>query len=304
VINVADFLGTVGDPARISTTFDGFDAGAITTSANVELADGSTLELRGAIANTGNIGLNSTGDATQLVINSLTSVTLSGNGKVTLSDNANNAIVSDGAGGQLVNAGNTISGAGLIGIAGATNATAFGLTNQGAIDADAQGLTLQVFTGETVTNSGLMEATAGGDLIINDNVQNSDPTSNVPGTIEAVGAGSVVQFGGISFSGGQFVSSTAEIFDGTVEAVAGGLIVDPFHSQFETTTLEAFGGKTGTVGGLKVELPGGTIDLYGSDIIDCTLATTGIPGTALSAPALRRRLCSRPPAPRPIRAAR
>src|SRR5580700_7756491 len=78
VINVADFLGTVGDPARISTTFDGFDAGAITTSANVELADGSTLELRGAIANTGNIGLNSTGDATQLVINSLTSVTLSG----------------------------------------------------------------------------------------------------------------------------------------------------------------------------------------------------------------------------------
>jgi hypothetical protein len=74
-------------------------------------------------------------------------------------------------------------------------------------------------------------------------VQNSDPTSHIAGTIDAAGSGSVVQFAGLSYTGGQVVPETEKIFDGTVEAVGGGLVLDSRHSQFETTTLEALGAR-------------------------------------------------------------
>jgi hypothetical protein len=168
--------------------------------------------------------------------------TLTGNGKVVLSNDGYSTIDAFyGSYSTLINNGNTISGAGIIGDQIDAKLT---LDNQaGAIDANSAVAPLRIETDTFVTNSGVMEATAGGDLIINDNVQNSDPTSHIAGTIDAAGSGSVVQFAGLSYTGGQVVPETEKIFDGTVEAVGGGLVLDSRHSQFETTTLEALGAR-------------------------------------------------------------
>jgi hypothetical protein len=222
---------------------DGIDFGSLTTSANIQVANGETLTAIGAIDNTGTIALNSTGNSTVLQITgSGGQATLTGNGKVVLSNDGYSTIDAFyGSYSTLINNGNTISGAGIIGDQIDAKLT---LDNQaGAIDANSAVAPLRIETDTFVTNSGVMEATAGGDLIINDNVQNSDPTSHIAGTIDAAGSGSVVQFAGLSYTGGQVVPETEKIFDGTVEAVGGGLVLDSRHSQFETTTLEALGAR-------------------------------------------------------------
>ena len=98
----------------------------IATGTTVKVTDNTALDLKGTIANSGTIALNSSGDTTQLKISG--SVLLNGSGHVTLTDNTHNSIVSDGSAATLSNS-NTITGAGTIGD------TLLTLVNNGTIDA-------------------------------------------------------------------------------------------------------------------------------------------------------------------------
>jgi hypothetical protein len=156
-----------------TSTLDGV---AIASGTTVNVTDNTALELQGTIANHGTIALNSSGDLTELIISG--SVSLGGGGQVTLSDKAGNSIVSDGSPATLTNF-DAISGAGTIGDGDLT------LVNFGIIDATGTNA-LIIDTGvNTVTNStgGILEASAGATLQIDDNVFNIGVISSNSGAV-------------------------------------------------------------------------------------------------------------------------
>jgi hypothetical protein len=139
----------------------------VDNAGNMVVSDGAVLPLGGTIDNTGTIALNSTGDHTELQIIG-NGLTLEGGGQLTLSDSSANAIVGTGSNDTLTNVDNTISGAGQIGSGDGT----LTLVNEahGTIDANVAGGTLTLETGTTITNDGILEATNGGTLQIDDPV--------------------------------------------------------------------------------------------------------------------------------------
>ncbi|HMK70186.1 MAG TPA: hypothetical protein VK442_04360, partial [Xanthobacteraceae bacterium] len=163
------------------------------------VSDGAILPLGGTIDNSGTIALNSSGDQTELKIIG-DGVTLQGGGQLTLSDSDANNIVDTSPGSTLTNVDNTISGAGQIGI-GDSNLT---LVNEtaGTINANIAGGTLTLDTGNTITNAGLLEATNGGTLDVQD------------GTIDNTGTG----VDGIALGG----TSTLLVNTATLDLTGGG----------------------------------------------------------------------------------
>ncbi len=151
------------------------------------IADNTALKVNGSsIINNGSITLNSAGKATSLVINSSGTVTLSGTGTVTLGNNTNNQINGPNAG-TLLNQ-QTIQGAGQMNV---------NLNNQGTVNANvSQSLTVNAFNG--VTNTGTLEATNGGTLVLTGDSQ----YNNAGGTILANGPGSAVNLTGALVTGG------------------------------------------------------------------------------------------------------
>ena len=103
---------TAGTFTAALGTGTGVNSGAIV------VADDATLVLGGTFRNIGSITLNGSTDPTRLEVGA--SLTLSGGGKVILSNSLHNAIVTHGSAATLTNAGNTISGAGTIGDANLT----------------------------------------------------------------------------------------------------------------------------------------------------------------------------------------
>ena len=131
-----------------STEFTEVQAGTL------PVANGTTLDITGTVDNTGTVSLNAAGNTADLAV--VGAATLTGAGKVTLSNNAGNVISSNGAAATLTNVNNTISGAGAIGDSHLT------LNNQGTINAN-DTLALVINTGSnTITNSGTLEATSSG----------------------------------------------------------------------------------------------------------------------------------------------
>ena len=120
--------------------------------------------------NTGKLTLNSTGNGAVL-----SSHTLTGGGKVLLSDDAGNLVL-----GILANLDNTISGAGTIHA---------GLDNEakGVISATGKINSLIISTGDHVRNLGILAATGPAGLVIKDKVDNWPS-----GIIQALVAGSLV----------------------------------------------------------------------------------------------------------------
>ena len=163
------------------------------------VSDGATLPLGGTIDNSGTIALSSSGDQTELQIVG-DGVTLQGGGQVILSDSSENIIVGANADATLTNVDNTISGAGQIGT-GDGNLT---LVNEaaGTIDANIAGGILTLDTGNTIVNAGLLEATNGGTLDVQD------------GTIDNIGTGA----DGIMVDG----SSTLRVDTATLDFTGGG----------------------------------------------------------------------------------
>ncbi len=121
-----------------------------------------------------------------------------------MSDSANNRLYGSNASLQLVNANNTISGAGQIGI-GSLN-----LVNEAAGVIDATGTNALVLNtgGDLIFNTGIIELTSAGGLVL----QNS-AIDNAGGTVEAVGAGSHVDLSGGTVQGGTVASSGGGVVD-------------------------------------------------------------------------------------------
>ena len=186
-----DAVITLG--AGETITLHGVDAASLTASdfvfnqtpivenaGTMTVSDGAMLPLDGTIDNTGTIALNSTGDETDLQIIG-DGVTLQGGGYLTLSDSHENIIFGTNSATTLTNVDNTISGAGQIGI-GDGNLTLVNETH-GTIDANISGGTLTLDTGHTITNDGILEATNGGTLQIDDPVSGGGSAIIAGGTL-------------------------------------------------------------------------------------------------------------------------
>jgi len=230
-------LGGFGTIATVGAadTLSNVTIDSVTT---INVTDNTTLELKDTISNAGTIALNSSGDATQLEISG--SVMLDGSGFVNLTDDTHNAIVSDGSAATFANS-DAIAGAGTIGD------TLLALVNDGTIDATGTNpLTIDTgvntptsagpegsdwFVGSlTVTNNsgGVLEASAGHTLQIDDNVLNN-------GLIESGDTGgaatAVVNVAG-SISG----TGSIEIFDNAKVEIGGSV------SSGQTVTFEVSNG--------------------------------------------------------------
>ena len=188
-------LRTTGIGAAINLTganaFDGSGVGLLLNSAAVlNLGDGSSLQLKGTLNNTGTMTIGSTGDETDLIISG--SVTLAGTGHVTLTDHVENIIGSNGLAATLINVGNIISGAGTIDDDNLT------LDNQakGIINAvGTHSLTIDV---GTFTNEGKLEATGTGGLVIADTTVTASPK----GLLTTLALGSHIDLDGATITGG------------------------------------------------------------------------------------------------------
>jgi hypothetical protein len=221
------------DAALLTASNFEFDQAPTTTNAGImAISDGAILPLSGIIENTGTIELNSTGDMTELQITG-DGITLEGHGQVIMSDSDMNLIAGTSSTTVLTNVDNTISGAGQIGT-GDGNLT---LVNDagGTIDANAAGGILTLDTGNAIVNYGVLEASNGGTLQIQDAVTG--------GT--ALIAGGTIEF--------DAAASLAVTFDNGAAGTAYGVLVLKDASQF-----------TGDISGFT----GTAADLAHSDGID------------------------------------
>ena len=203
-----------------SSVLDGTAAAvSLTAAAQVQLAAGNTLTLKGAIADSGTIGLavpsTGSGKATLFVSGK---VVLSGGGTVSLADAAgkggstDQVITGATSADTLDNAGVTITGSGQLG-AGLLN-----VVNEagGTVSANAGKLAVRTYNG-SLSNAGLLTSLAGGTLDLRPNVANT-------GTIGAAGGftlldNDTVTGGTFSGSSGGQVLGTYATIDGTSSAV-------------------------------------------------------------------------------------
>ncbi len=187
----------------------------IASGAQVTIENNTSLTLlaSGAYTNQGVLALNSVGNLTDLRISG-GDVVLSGGGTLALGNNGNNRIYGSGGADRLVNAGSTIRGSGQIGVG------LLGLVNQGTVVAD-QTVALSIDPSAAgVTNTGRLRAAAGSTLRLSNGT-----FTNTNGTIEAIGAGAVVEF------------NSAIITNGTLASDAGAFLRNVASSRFNDVTL-------------------------------------------------------------------
>ena len=201
-------------------------ATVVENAGTMVISDGAVLPLGGTIDNSGTIALNSSGDYTELQIVG-DGITLQGGGHVTMSGNA--VIVGATSASTLTNVDNIISGAGQIGSGDGT----LTLVNaaHGTIDANISGGTLALDTGHTIVNDGILEATNGGTLQIDDAVSGGSAIIT-GGTIVFDGQSNVnVTFdNGIGTAYGELVLGHAADFSGQISGFTG-TAPDAAHSD-------------------------------------------------------------------------
>jgi fibronectin-binding autotransporter adhesin len=194
------------------------------TLTGLTISSGTTLDVpnndglnfgAGTITNNGTINLNSAGNNTELVITG-GNVTLTGGGTITMSaGNINNMILAGTSGLMLTNVNNTISGTGQIG-----NGSGLLFVNEasGIVDASGGTLTISPYDSSTTTgsttNQGLLEATAGGVLQLENTVTNTGGTILATGTSGGMSpTASTVELNGVSITGGTLTSSSGGVFE-------------------------------------------------------------------------------------------
>jgi autotransporter passenger strand-loop-strand repeat protein len=230
---------------------------AIAAGSTVTVVDNSRLVLEGTIRDRlGTIFLDSTGDATDLLISG--NVTLSGNGRVALSDDAHNAIFAANNAPATLTNGNVIFGAGQIG-AGDGN---LALINQGTVDANTVNA-LVIDTGNQVSNTRLLEATGAGGLMIDDALNNTGTIEAQGGNVTIAASLSTTNTGVLEAVG----ASTLEIDDTVNNAV-----LDQAASKLRTGLVSA------ASAGATVDLAGGNIEGGEANIAaGATMEATGGP---------------------------
>jgi hypothetical protein len=183
----------------------------------VAVPNNTQTNLEGTITNTGALQVNSVGNNTFL--NPSGAVTLTGGGTLTLSDNNQNYIEAAVGGSTLTNVNNTISGSGNIG----NGNLAFTNQSAGVVDAiSTHGNSLTINSGTLgATNTGLFEASSGGELVLNGTVNNAG------GTIEGLaGTG--------SSAGGSVFINAATITGGTLNTLGTGVNASSMTAENST----------------------------------------------------------------------
>ena len=279
---------TMSNGLNSSTPIDNLTIGS---SSSLGIADGNNLTITGnTLVNAGAIALNSAGHATYIVIGA-PSVTLSGGGTVTMSNNAANFIVGSATANTLTNE-ETIRGAGSIG--GGNGSTSLTLVNSGVIDANQSvGMTIQANGG--TTNTGTLESTAGSTLTLSGTFTNTGGTISAGASdlkfLNATINGGTVRLGGDStlqlenatiHSGSTLTNSATGLIEatvdtnntlgGTVNNSAGGVIqIDNdatvnlekgTYANLGAVTLNSTGFETVLgITGTNVTLSGGTVTM-------------------------------------------
>ena len=261
--------GAIGTSDR-GTLLDGTNSHAVTNTADLVVNNNTSLSIQGSIVNSstgGGINMASVGNGTDLVVTA-SGATLSGGGKVTLSDNGNNFIVAAGAGDVLTNVDNTIQGAGQIG----GGPLRFINDKSGVVDATAANNALVIDSfGQWFTNGGLVEATGTAGLTIV-----STTMSNAFGVIQAVG--STVRMTSADILGGSLKSSSG----GVITTTDRGTLLDGTSTHAITnqanfvvannTSLNIQGSITSNSGGLITLASVGNATQLVTSINNATLA--------------------------------
>jgi hypothetical protein len=283
--------GGVIDALTGTSTFDG----VIIAGGFIKAESGATVDLE----NTTTVG---------------GTVTFGGGGTFVLDPGVASIVGGSGGGTLDIAVGATLTGSGNIGNAGTPSPTALTLDNNGTIDANVSDATLDIHTGNIVTNAGTLEATNGGTLEIDDVVSNTGTiladggainiTKAIESTdlIKATGGGAiVVTVVGLDLentatgtvdadTGGTITLNITgdNIYQGTYEALNGG-VLDINITDFDATggnvgTIKAddgsvsiHGGIFNTTNGLIEALNGGTISIVGeiANSGDAIEATSG-----------------------------
>jgi hypothetical protein len=267
-------------------------AGTTDTLENVMVSSGSTYTcadnsqtiVEGTITNDGTIALASTGSSTTLRMLASQTVTLTGAGTVSLSNQGGNNIGVNAGSGNFINVDNTIQGSGII--------QSVTLDNQakGTIDADkSTPLTVDAgngFFGVNDTNEGLIEATNGATLTLGPH-----GSFTQTGTLLATGIGSTVLLdAGVITNDGLFQASNGGLLNATNAVVGTGQFEIGAGSEIELggATSEATMFTGGANAKLRLGVPGsysGTIAGFASgDILelantDVTTATPTLNGS-------------------------
>jgi len=241
-----------------NTTIDGTNGNTVTNLGTLVIPDQGGhpgAAFQGTLMNKGTFQILSKGDGVGLNIPGGQTFTLTGPGSLTMGDGTANAY----------NNQNYISGATLVnqqliqGTGGILNLTGF--NNSGTINANiptgTNNLQLQLGRAGASTNTGTIEASNGGVLVVG-----STTINNTGGTIEAVGANSNVSLvgslgtSGLTISGGTYTSSGGGVvygyggttFDGTTNPVTNsGTFVIPNVGNPPNINVEGTLNNTGTI---------------------------------------------------------
>ena len=155
-------------------------ASKLTAGKTLEVKNGGTAVVSGALTNNGLIALTGAGTATDLAVGAA-GATLSGGGQISLSNNSANIITALAAGSALTNVNDTITGAGEIGGGGMKLANNSG----GAIIGDGT-VGLVIDTGaNAIFNTGLIENEGKGGTLVVSAVRNN-------GTLLSAGSGALI----------------------------------------------------------------------------------------------------------------
>ena len=240
--SVVEFNGSTINGGTLTTSGGGTVQNSGTATLNgVTISDGSTFTavnassttLQGTttINPTGTLAQSSTGSFTDLHISG--TVELAGGGTLAMSNSPNNRIYATGIDTLINDAGNTIQGAGEVGIN--NTGFAFFLNNKGTINAN-QSAALQVAPTDRVggvVNSGTLEAAAGGTLLLTGGTFNNTGS----GLILATGSGSVVDFNGSTITGGTLTTQSGGAIQNSGTATLDGTTNSPTISNGSTVTL-------------------------------------------------------------------
>jgi len=206
---------------------DGTNGNTITNSGTMQLVDGAPHpggNFQGTMNNTGTIQVLSRGNQVGLNIPGGQTFTLMGSGGLTLGDGTSNSYNNQtgiSGGGTFVNQ-QLVQGSGYI-------LNLNGFNNTGTINANVptgtNNLQLQLGRAGASTNTGMIEASNGGVLLIG-----STTINNVGGTIAATGANSYVALVG------SLGTSGLTITGGTIDGSGGGVVYGQGGSLLDGTT--------------------------------------------------------------------
>ena len=237
---------------------DGTNGNTITNSGTMQLVDGAPHpggNFQGTLTNKGTIQILSRGAGVGLNIPGGQTFTLTGAGSLTMGDGTDNAYNNQDyiSGATFVNQ-QTVTGTGSI-----LNLTGF--NNSGTINANVptgtNNLQLQLGRAGASTNTGTIEASNGGVLVVG-----STTINNTGGTIESVGANSNVSLvgslgtSGLTISGGTYTTSGGGVvyayggttLDGTTNAVTNsGTLILPDAGNPPNINVQGMFVNTGTI---------------------------------------------------------